>query len=298
MTMPGRGAPVSLGSPAERSVRTRSFHTHAIQFPEHLSLPRHYHDEATLVVVLGGGFERISNGRRYPCTPGTVFSEPAGEPHSNVFGRSGAAVLIVQPGDVDGCFSRLELTPFVEPCFLRQPGITRMAAQLVSEIDVPDALTGLAVDGLVLQMLALAGRGGKALRMTQRPAWLGRALEIIHEESGRRLSLREMSDILGLHPAYLARAFRQRVGVSLANYARSVRLAAAADALASSHTPIVEIAMNAGFADQSHFTRAFRAYRGATPARYRETARRGRRDSGCSTGSTGHHPHGQPRDGM
>jgi AraC-like DNA-binding protein len=33
--------------------------------------------------------------------------------------------------------------------------------------------------------------------------------------------------------------------------------------------PLVEIALDAGFADQAHFTRAFRSAFGLTPARYR-----------------------------
>ena len=43
----------------------------------------------------------------------------------------------------------------------------------------------------------------------------------------------------------------------------------AADALARSSAPLGQIALDAGFADQSHFTRAFRAAYGVTPRRWR-----------------------------
>src|SRR5256885_155059 len=77
----------------------------------------------------------------------------------------------------------------------------------------------------------------------------------------------------GAHPASLARAFRAHYGLSVGEYGRRLRLAGAAAELAGSETPLAEIAANAGFADQSHFTRVFRRHVGTTPARYRAQAR-------------------------
>jgi hypothetical protein len=64
------------------------------------------------------------------------------------------------------------------------------------------------------------------------------------------------------------RAFRQRFGVTVCQYARNLGLEWAASQLAS-ESPLAEIAVKAGFADQSHFTREFRRHFGVTPGRYR-----------------------------
>ena len=72
-----------------------------------------------------------------------------------------------------------------------------------------------------------------------------------------------------MHPAHLARVFRAHHGVSVGEYARRLRLAWAAGELARTDTPLAVIASQAGFADQSHFTRLFRQHLGITPARYR-----------------------------
>jgi AraC family transcriptional regulator len=62
--------------------------------------------------------------------------------------------------------------------------------------------------------------------------------------------------------------------VTVARYARGLRLDWAAQRLVEGDCTLAEVAAQAGFADQSHFTRAFREYAGVTPGRYRALLRR------------------------
>jgi AraC family transcriptional regulator len=63
--------------------------------------------------------------------------------------------------------------------------------------------------------------------------------------------------------------------MSVGTYLRRLRLDWCADRLVTTKIPLAEIALRAGFADQSHFTRTFRRYTGVTPRAYR-TTRNGR----------------------
>ena len=80
--------------------------------------------------------------------------------------------------------------------------------------------------------------------------------------------------LAGVHPVHLARTFRREYGVTVGEYARALRLDWAQALLSDPDLSLAEVAAGAGFADQSHFTRAFRAYAGVTPGRYRELLRR------------------------
>jgi AraC family transcriptional regulator len=73
----------------------------------------------------------------------------------------------------------------------------------------------------------------------------------------------------GVHPVHLARVFRARHGISPGEYLRRRRLDWAAHRLAESAVPIADIALEAGFADQSHLTRSFHRWMGLTPLQYR-----------------------------
>jgi AraC family transcriptional regulator len=72
-----------------------------------------------------------------------------------------------------------------------------------------------------------------------------------------------------MRPISLARSFRRHFGISVAGFLRQVRVEAAQQLLRSSTESLAEIALSAGFADQSHFTRVFHQETGATPLQYR-----------------------------
>ena len=83
------------------------------------------------------------------------------------------------------------------------------------------------------------------------------------------LSLGGIASAVGVRPHRLARDFRDRTGVPLHQYVLGRRVERAALLLRSSDTPIAMIAIECGFADQSHLTTAFRRRVGATPAVFR-----------------------------
>ena len=74
---------------------------------------------------------------------------------------------------------------------------------------------------------------------------------------------------MDVHPVLLARAFRTYFGTSPGRYLRRLRLDWAAAELLATQRRLADIALQAGFADQSHFTRAFRRHTGLTPGQYR-----------------------------
>ena len=123
-------------------------------------------------------------------------------------------------------------------------------------------------------MLAVAARVAESdvLRPARR-RWLDRAQELLHERFLEDLGTAEVAREVGVHPVYLARVFRAQFHVPIAEYLRGLRLEWAARRLARGEESLCEIALAAGFADQSHFTRAFKRYAGTTPARYRRRAR-------------------------
>src|SRR5260221_476491 len=76
---------------------------------------------------------------------------------------------------------------------------------------------------------------------------------------------------VGVHPVPLARTFRRVHRMTFAGYVRQVRIEFARRELAVSGAPLGDIAVAAGFCDQSHFSRLFKRYTGQTPAEYRLT---------------------------
>ena len=95
-----------------------------------------------------------------------------------------------------------------------------------------------------------------------------RARQFLDAERARVVHSTELESLTGLTRYDLARQFRIMLGTSPHRYLLMRRLALARDGIHRGR-PLVEVASDAGFADQAHFTRVFKSAFGLTPARYR-----------------------------
>jgi AraC family transcriptional regulator len=267
--------PVSLGSPRFRTADHGGFLVTDALFPAGLVLPPHFHDRAVVAVTLSGGWDSVMMGRPHPSTPGMLLTEPAGERHANHFGKAGARVLIIQPDQV----ARAETlracgTVLTQINHLQAPHAQTIARRLSSEIRYPDSGSPFAIEALALELLGAAVEGTRRTSGHERPPlWLRRVVDYLQAHVLAPPDVAALTAISGVHPAHLARTFRRHHGMSVPAYLRRLRLDWAASRLATSDQSIAEIALAAGFADQSHFTRAFRRHTGAPPGRFRCSTR-------------------------
>jgi AraC family transcriptional regulator len=101
---------------------------------------------------------------------------------------------------------------------------------------------------------------------------------MLHDRFAEQLTVAEVAAAVGVHPVHLARVFRLHYGMPVGGYVRGLRLdwaagrLAAADGADGADQNIAQIALLAGFYDQSHFTRAFKHRFGLTPRAYRRAA--------------------------
>jgi AraC family transcriptional regulator len=272
MSMPAPSVPVTMGSPRFRSVELDGFGVTEAWFPAREVLPRHVHDRACVAVMLDGSFDLRFSGKSYHCSPATVFTEPAGESHANFMEAGGAHVVVVQPDP-----ARTELLrPFSvllgRTTHRHHPGMAERALRLVRELDPVDDLSALAAEGIVLEMMVGLARLDSGTNRGP-PRWLLRAQELLHARFAEPIRACEIAAAVGVHPAHLARGFRTHFKLSMGSYVRRLRLDWAARELAGTDISLAAVALAAGFADQSHFTRFFRRHTGLTPSVYRQMMR-------------------------
>jgi AraC family transcriptional regulator len=263
-----RSVPVTMGSALFRSMALDGFDVVEAWFPPGEHLARHTHDRACVAMMLEGSFDLSIAGRVLPCPPAAVATEPAGERHANRMGRSGAHVVVIQPDP-----SRIDLlrpfAPFLERTSHRHhAGIAARAARLCRELDRPDDLATLAAEAAVLEILVVLGRVALGAERAS-PPWLLRARDLVHARFREPLRIADVAREADVHPGHLARAFRRHFRMTLGSYVRTLRLEWVAAELLRSDESLASIALAAGFADQSHLTRAFKLYSGLTPQVYR-----------------------------
>lgn len=82
-------------------------------------------------------------------------------------------------------------------------------------------------------------------------------------------SLTEIADALEMHPSYLSRLFKEKLGVTFSSYVSNLRMKRARNLLERTTMQVQEISSFLGFQDTKYFYRVFRAAHGITPTEYR-----------------------------
>jgi AraC-like DNA-binding protein len=99
------------------------------------------------------------------------------------------------------------------------------------------------------------------------------ALDTISRKFTTDLSIRDLAEKSGLSVRQFERRFKHHLKTTPQQFIMKMRVFAACDALRLSRKPIIEIATESGFYDQSSFTRQFRKHMAITPLQYRKRYR-------------------------
>lgn len=103
-------------------------------------------------------------------------------------------------------------------------------------------------------------RGGLA------PGALRRVREHVEKNLTDRLRTEDLATVAGLSPGHFNRAFRQSMGQPPHQYVLQRRVAVASELLEKTDRALADIALDVGFADQSHFSRTYASVTGETPS--------------------------------
>ncbi len=235
--------------------------------------PRHAHDQLGIGVLHAGAHRSWSGVGPVEASAGDVITVNPGEMHDGHPVQASMRswrMLYLDPALVAGSL-REDLRSGVEIArpVLRDPLLahrfTRLFISLTSR--TPDPFEA---EEELLRMLAhlLARHGSRPIAASNPPASVTRALRHLNEAPELPVTLAELAASSGVSRFQLLRGFAHAVGTTPHAYLIQQRVRLARRLLAAGRRP-AEAAAEAGFADQSHLTRAFRRQFGVTPARYR-----------------------------
>lgn len=109
------------------------------------------------------------------------------------------------------------------------------------------------------------------------PWRLARVRRHIERHLESRLTNADLATLVGLNEDHFARAFKVSVGRPPHAYVVERRVERAKSLLLGGNSPLCQVALLAGFADQAHLSRHFRETMGASPAAWRRQCELGER---------------------
>jgi AraC family transcriptional regulator len=192
--------------------------------------------------------------------------------------RSALSDLAVQPGG-----SRIGELSY-EPGVGHDDAIIRhVGASLQEGLRRPDETNQLFVDHMMLALTAHVGQTYGGLKPAAEPSRGGlapwqvkRACERLDSDLSGKIALQQIATELGLSVSHFSRAFRISTGLPPHQWLLQQRVKAAKQLMTVRDLPLSEIAISAGFANQSHFTRVFSSMVGVSPGAWRREADGGR----------------------
>jgi AraC-like DNA-binding protein len=241
------------------------------------SFPRHWHETYVIEVVEQGINEFWCEGKTYSAWPGSI--------------------LVIQPGEVHTGYPATESHLTYRSLYPSQSFMSGLARDIYGKEIMPHFAQKVISDSRLASTLIKAHRLleqsvermkghslmimalGQLITVHSESRFstidstsaihskIHRAISYLTENYHQNISLSEVSLLSGLSEFHFVRTFRKATGLPPYEYLVSIRVEKARKLL-SKGIPIVEVAAQSGFYDQSHFNRHFKRIYGITPGAY------------------------------
>ena len=234
-------------------------------------VPLHEHESASFVLVLSGAYRSNADGAAPVSSGPMLIFNPAGTIHRDSFLLASGRFLAVSISD-QSLRVALDWAALPAAATVRTSGAgVNIAIRFAQECVTPGLASTSTMEAMCWELLS--AMSGVSLwpdkRRASLPPWIGRARELLHDRCSDSLQINEMAQQLGVHPVYFARAFRHVFRCTPGEYRMRCRLRDALALMQNASIPLAQIALSAGFFDQSHFSAAFRRHFGIAPQAYR-----------------------------
>ena len=246
------------------------------RYIEHRFAP-HVHDGYVIGMIMAGAQRYRYRGAEHLAGSGTLVLIKPDELHTGHKGTEDGwlyRAFYPDTGQIVSLLEELELPCAPMPAFAatlyRDPDLVNGFCQLHRLLESP--ATALQQQTVWREMMMLLLQRHAAVQINGSPGKEHRAVvmakELLHAQLAAPPSLEELAAAVNLSPFHFARVFRRATGMPPHTWLMQQRIATARGLLQSGCLP-VEVAMQLGFADQSHLSRQFKQVYGVGPAAYR-----------------------------
>lgn len=172
--------------------------------------------------------------------------------------------------------SRLQLPRLVTP---QSPGwneLYLLLSGIFSTAEQSTAAAHLKIKAALLDCIALLHenhllQGSIPKNSPYRIACIKQILTYIHTHYAEKITLEQIAGAARLNNQYVCRFFKKATGRTLTEYINIVRIEKAAEALSQTDSKIIDIAVDCGYNNMSHFIRNFSRIKGMSPLQFRKS---------------------------
>lgn len=244
-------------------------------FRQH-AFDRHSHETYSIGLTHSGVQMFNCAGSLHASRPGNLILFNPDEPHDGQRGAPegfGYSILYLTQQAVEGCLdreARLRLPRYFRSPVVRDAALARLFTQATAAPEAGETLRAQEqLAALVAGILKKHGEPGmrEDAVPAAAPGRVERVRDYLHAHYSENVTVEDLAPVAGLSRVHLTRAFTRQFGVPPHMYLNALRLRQARAAMLAG-TPLAEVAISCGFADQSHLSRRFKGAVGVSPAQW------------------------------
>ncbi len=224
----------------------------------------HYHENPHICFLFQGKDVENRNNQTYERKTGDIYFYYAGEKHASIFRKALTKHINIEFGKdffQRSLLSEDELKKNIQTNSDAKFFILKIQQELL----LNDTCSHLAIHSLLLNLTD----SSKSVSQTM-PNWLKQLDNLLNDRWNEQITLEEIANAVEKYPTTISKYFRKYFFCTLGEYLRKIRISKSLDLIKNSDMPLTDIAFHCGFADQSHFTRNFRAMTGFLPKEFRK----------------------------
>ncbi len=252
----------------------------------------HWHCALEIIMPIENYYDVEINQQMYHLVPGEFLFIPPQELHKLMAPESGRRFILLL--DISplldlkssSCIQSLLMQPIhvtedAYPQIYRE--VYQHLYQITEEYFSENEYAELSIYSLLLDLFAKFAYDHiyqrelfPNVRMTRQKEYIKKfnnLLEYIDVHYSEDLNLENMANYMGFSKFHFSRLFKQYTDLTFNDYLHSRRLKASEALLANPNLPIIEVALQSGYASISTFNRLFKQYKHCTPSEYRSMRR-------------------------
>lgn len=226
----------------------------------------HAHVNSHLTFMLQGGTVEKRQKEEFQRLPGEVVFFHAGEPHQNSHSINKTKNINLEFELEFFKNNGLEETDICQ-AVEKNSNAKFLLLKAYHELLMKDNYSKDSINMIVLDLVKNAPGGPREII---RPAWVNIIHELLHDRWNERVTLQELSQAAQVHPITISKHFPRYFSCTFGEYMRKLKVEKALTLIKNTSFDLTEIALECGFADQSHFIRTFKQITGFLPLQFQK----------------------------
>lgn len=225
----------------------------------------HFHTSPTVCFLLhGGGTERRKKSSYERFAYDVRFYHTEELHHSNIKIFPSKCVNLELQNNFLNRYSLSEQT--INLAVTQNLDIKFLMLKIYNELLINDDFTDTSIKISLLSML----NDTKSLHGRKKPKWVINLYELLNDRWCEQISLEDLSKAVNIHPTTISKHFTKYFACTFGEYMRKLKISKSIFLIRNTNFPLTEIALQCGFADQSHFTRNFKKMTGFLPKKFKQ----------------------------